>query len=191
MGYTVTRPAGTKGAELDTYARLLRQHGKDLGCLPRVPDPNEPGRRWAYAWDTEEEAEHFADLLREQTGDSSWYVAPTQIPPSIGPFGPILIQLARRSDGLAFSVHPLSRAMIHRAISGARPGATSTFIDLETWHDFRKTHGELKDFVDEIVPSLTGLTPANLAELGYAVIDADTDQTWVDVAPSGIVSVHG
>jgi hypothetical protein len=41
MGFTVTGPEGTKDAEFEAYARLLRQHGKHLGNLPRVPDPTE------------------------------------------------------------------------------------------------------------------------------------------------------
>jgi len=46
MGFTVTRPVGTKDAEFEAYVRLLRQQGKDLANLPRVPDPENPRRRW-------------------------------------------------------------------------------------------------------------------------------------------------
>ena len=44
MGFTVTRPGGTKNAEFEAYARLLRQQGKELGNLPRVPDPENSSR---------------------------------------------------------------------------------------------------------------------------------------------------
>jgi hypothetical protein len=138
-----------------------------------------------YVWTTEEEAQQFADDLREQTGDLDWRVEPTAAPPSNGPFGPVLIQLARRSDGLALTLHPLSSAMIREAFPEVTPPASNTFISTRTWSDFVKTHGSLNDLVEEIVPSLTGLSLDQLTDLGYAVIDADSNQTWVYVPPAG------
>ncbi|HVC95842.1 MAG TPA: hypothetical protein VND64_19280 [Pirellulales bacterium] len=187
MGFTVTRPGGTKDVEFESYARLLRQQGKDLGNLPRVPDPEQPRRRWVYVWNTREEAQHFADELQEQTGDNGWRVEPTAAPPSNGPFGPVLFQLARRSDGLALALHPLSLAMIQEAFPEAAPGATNAFVNMQTWGDFLKTQGKLSDLIEEIAPSLTGLSLHQLTDLGYAVIDADTDQTWVYVPPAATV----
>jgi hypothetical protein len=187
MGFTVTRPVGTHDAEFEAYARLLRQQGKDLANLPRVPDPANPRRRWVYVWNTQEEAQQFADELKQQTGDNGWRVEATAAPPSNGPFGPVLIQLARRSDGLAFALHPLSSAMIQEAFPGSTPGATNAFINTQTWNEFLKTHGNLSDLVEEIAPSLTGLTMEQLTDLGYAVIDADNDRTWVYVPPAGAV----
>jgi hypothetical protein len=185
MGFTVTRPVGAKDAEFEAYVRLLRQQGKNLANLPRVPDPENPRRRWVHVWGTQEEAQQFADELTEQTGDNGWRVEPTAGPPSNGPFGPLLIQLARRSDGLVFTLHPLSRAMIEETFPESTPGATSTFINTQTWNDFLRTQGSLSDLVEEIVPSLTGLDREQLTDLGYAVIDADTDRTWVYVPPAG------
>jgi hypothetical protein len=185
MGFTVTRPAGRKDAEFEAYIRLLRQQGKDLANLPRVPDPENPRRQWVYVWNTQEEAQRFADELKEQTGDNGWHVEPTAAPPSNGPFGPVLIQLARRSDGLVFALHPLSRAMIQEAFPASIPGATNAFINSQTWNDFLKKQGILSDLVAEIVPSLTGLNLERLTDLGYAVIDADDDRTWVYVPPAG------
>ena len=152
MGFTVTRPVGTNDAEFEAYARILRQQGKDLGNLPRVPDPENPTRRWVYVWNTQDEAQHFADELKEQTGDADWRVEATNAQPSNGPFGPVLIQLARRSDGLAFAVHPLSLAMIREAFLNATPGASSAFVNRQTWDDFLKTRGNLADLVKEIIP---------------------------------------
>ena len=184
MGFTVTGPAGTKDAEFEAYARLLRQRGKALGNLPRVPDPQDPKRRWVYVWNTQEEAQRFANELKEQTSDNDWHVEPTDAPASNGPFGPVLIQLARRSDGLVLALHPLSLAMIREAFPGARPAATNAFINTQTWNDFLKTQGDLSDLAGEIVPSLTGLSMDRFTDLGYAVIDADTDRTWVYVPPA-------
>jgi hypothetical protein len=81
MGFTVTRPVGTKDAEFEAYVRLLRQQGKGLANLPRVPDPENPRRRWVYVWNSQEEAQRFADELKEQTGDNGWRVEPTAAPP--------------------------------------------------------------------------------------------------------------
>ena len=59
MGFTVTRPAGTKDSEFQEYARLLRQQGVDLSRAARVLEPS-TGRRWLHVWSTEVEAERFA-----------------------------------------------------------------------------------------------------------------------------------
>jgi hypothetical protein len=190
MGFTVTLPVGTKDAEFEAYARLLRQQGKDLGNLPRVPDPENPRRRWVYVWSTEEEARKFADQLKKQTGIGHWRVEETAAPPSNGPFGPVLIQLARRSDGLVLTLHPLSLTMIREAYPDAQPSTTNAFINTQTWNDFLKTQGGLSNLVEEIVPHLTGLVVAQLNEVGYAVIDADIDRTWVYVPPAGVAQAQ-
>ena len=77
--------------------------------------------------------------------------------------------------------------MIREALPNATPGATNTFIDTQTWNDFLKTQGSLSDLVEEIVPALTGLSMDQLSGLGYAVMDADTDRTWVYVPPAEAV----
>lgn len=187
MGFAVSLPMGTKDAEFETYVRLLRQQGKELGNLPRVPDPENPGRRWVYVWNTEEEAKQFANELTDQTGIEGWQVETTAAPPSNGPFGPVLIQLARRSDGLVLTLHPLSLSMIREAYPKAKPSATNSFINTQTWRDFLSKHGDLSDLIKEIVPHLTGLSMDNLNEVGYAVIDADNDRTWAYVPPAGVV----
>jgi hypothetical protein len=190
MGFTVTRPVGTKDAEFEAYVRLLRQQGKNISNLPRVPDPQNPRRRWVYVWDTQKEAQQFADELKQETGDEEWYVEATAAPPSEGPFGPVLIQLARRSDGLVLSLHPLSQAMIGGTFPDATPSATNAFVDTQTWNDFLTTHGSLRDLIKEIVPSLTGLSMQQLTDVGYAVIDADSDQTFIYVPPAGAAESH-
>ena len=186
MGFTVTRPVGTKEAAFEAYIRLLRQQGKDLGNLPRVPDPVNPKRRWVYLWNTQEEAQRFADELKEETGDNGWHVEATGAPASQGPLGPILFQLARRSDGSVLALHPLSLALIREAFPDAKPGAANTIINTQTRNDFLKTQGSLTDLVEEIAPSLTGLNMDQLTDLGYAVIDADTDRTWLYVPPASV-----
>jgi hypothetical protein len=135
----------------------------------------------------QEEAKEFANELKDRTGDTAWRVEPTTVSPSKGPFGSIFIQLARRSDGMVLALHPLSRAMIQGAFPKAAPGATNTFVNKQTWKDFLKTQRNLNDLVEGISTSLTGLTLDQLTDLGYAVVDADTERTWVYVPPAGFV----
>lgn len=148
----------------------MRQHRKDLARLPRVPAPNDPGRPRAHVRDTEKAAQEFANLLEKQTRDSSWYVEKTEIPDSIGPLGPIPIRLGRRSDGLVFALHPLSRSMIKEAFPRARPSMTNAFVDTRTWHDFLNMQGSRGDLVGGMAPALTGLTSEQRIDVGYAVV---------------------
>jgi hypothetical protein len=94
-----------------------------------------------------------------------------------------LIQLVRQSNGLVLGLHLLSRVLIQSAFPEA-VGATTIFIDAPTWADFRKTHGDFAALVRWFAPSLTGLTGEQLTALGYAVIDVDTEETLVFVAPA-------
>src|SRR5438309_11516667 len=132
MGFTVFRPGGTMDGEFQTYARLLRQTGKDLGKLPRVAEPG-TNRRWLYVWNTQEEAEAFAEEMKERTGDPTWEVKKVSAPPSEGPLGPLVVQLDRQATGLTFALHALSRALIKSAFPDAI-GTTNIFIDLATWN---------------------------------------------------------
>lgn len=182
MGFTVTHAGETKDNEFVAYVRLLRQEGVDLGRLPRVPEPGTK-RRWLYVWDAKAEAQAFADELKKRTGDSAWKVMPVHTPPSEGPLGPILIQLARRGDRLIFALDSLSRTMIESAFPDAF-GVDSVSIDVERWYDFRKKQGTLADLVRQIAPSLTGLSGKQLEALGYAVIDDQSEETVVFVPPA-------
>jgi hypothetical protein len=183
MGFTVNHPGGTRDAEFQTYARLLRQRGVDLGKLPRVRDPI-TNRRWLYVWNTPEEARAFAEELKDQTGDPAWQVVEVNGSPSEGPLGPLVIQLVRQSDGLTFALHPLSRATIRSAFPQAVSATTYATIDLPTWADFKTTRGGLGDLVRELAPSLTGLSAAELDAVGYSVVDADTQETLLTVPPA-------
>jgi hypothetical protein len=188
MAFTVTR-AGAGEADFEAYARLLRQQGADLAHWPRVPDPEAPDRRWVAAWGAEPDARRFADELTATTG-SAWQVRATDAPPSHGPLGPLLFHLARRADGLTFALHPLGRAVLADGAADAVPRATSAFLDPQTWADFHRAHGGLGELIAELAPVLTGLSGEQLAEWGYAVLDADTGRAWVRVAPSGVGAVH-
>jgi hypothetical protein len=186
MAYTVSRSdGGARDAEFEAYARLLRLRGVDLGTLPRAPDPG-TGRRWLYVWNEKADAEAFADELNQRTGET-WTVLEIAAPLSEGPMGPIIVQVGRRSTGLVFQLHPLSRAMIQSAYPGTKPMVTTISINFETLDDFTTTHGSLEELAAEVVPTLTGLKPADLGRLGYALIEDDADRTLVFVRPGDLV----
>ena len=188
MAFTVHRRDGcTKDAEFEAYARLLRQQGVDLGKLPRAPEPC-TGRRWLYVWDAREKAQTFADELRRRTGDDAWIVVEVTAPPSEpGPMGPVIVQVGRRADGLVLGLHPLSRTMIRSAFPNARPTTVPVTVNYETLQDFRTTHGSIEDLAREVVPTLTGLGLQELEELGYALIEDDTERTLVFERPGDLV----
>jgi hypothetical protein len=187
MGFTVNRPNGATGdAEFEVYARLLRLQGVDLGKLPRAPEPS-TGRRWLYVWKTRGEAQAFADKLCQRTRDHNWAVVPVTTPPSEGPLGPILVQVARRSTGLVLELHPLSRALIQSAYPEAKPIPNTISINFGTLPEFQATHGSLENLASEILPVLTGLQSEALDRLGYALIEEGTGRTLLYTQPSDLV----
>lgn len=187
MAFTVHRNDGmAKDAEFEAYARLLRQQGIDLGKLPRAPDPA-TGRRWLYVWDSPEKARAFAEELRKRTCDDAWVVDEVDAPPSEGPMGPIIVQVGRRATGLVLGLHPLSRAMIQSAFPHAQERDVTVSIKFETLHEFRARYGSIEELAKEVVPTLTGLNLQELEEIGYALIEDDTDRTLVFVRPGDLV----
>ncbi len=188
MPYTVARSDGcSKDAEFEHYARLLRQQGVDLGKLPRAPDPT-TGNRWLYVWESQDTATAFADELKKRTSDSAWKVVEVAAPPSKGPLGPVIVQVGRRSTGLVFALHSLSRAMLQSAFPLAKRTATTISINFETLQDFKTKHGTIEELAREIVPVLTGVGPKELGDLGYALIEDDSNRTLVFVKPGDLVA---
>jgi hypothetical protein len=189
MGFTVTHSGGTKDAAFQDYARLLRRYGIDLGKALRVPEPD-TNRRWLYVWNDQAKAQAFADELKATTADPEWGVVEVNGQVSEGPLGPLVIQIARRRDGLTFGLHTLSRTLIRSAFPGA-VGVSYTFIDTATWHEFRKVRGDLTALTQQVVPAITGLTNEQLEGLGYAVIDAGDDATLVFLRPGTLPHAGG
>jgi hypothetical protein len=182
MGYTVTRPGGTKDVEFEEYAQLLRRRGVDLARLPRVPEPGS-GRRWLYVWDSPTEAQAFADELKRQTEDASWEVAEVDAAPSEGPLGPVEIQAARRRDGWAFALHPLSRLMIRKLFpDSCRTGSVS--IRSENG-DKAASAPPVADLAEQVAVLLTGLSLEQITTTfgGYRVYDPVKKRELVASAP--------
>jgi hypothetical protein len=187
MAFTVSRDGGdANDAEFTAYVRLLRQRGADLGRSPRAPEPG-TGRRWLHVWDARKEAQAFADQLRKRTRDPAWKVVEVASPSSEGPIGPLIVQVGRRADGLVFGLHPLSRTLIQSAYPEAKSAAATVSIRFETFQDFQRTHGGIEDLAREIVPTLAGLSLQAIEQLGYVLIEDDTDRTLVYVPPGELV----
>jgi len=187
MAFTVSRNGtGAKDSEFGNYARLLRIRGVDLGKLPRVPEPG-TGRRWLYGWDSREQAQAFADDLKKQTHDPEWTVVEVPGPAAEGPLGPIVIQIAPRSTGLVFGLHPASRMIIESAYPHAKCAAATLAINFDTHLDFVKTHGGIAKLAREMIPTLTGLQLSELDRLGYVLLEERTDRTLDFVPPGDLV----
>ena len=188
MGFTVTRPVGTKDAAFEAYARLLRQQGKDLGNLPRIPDPANPGRAGSTSGTRRQKRSSSPTSSRSRRGKTAGTSSrPRRRRPTV--------RLGRSSSSWRGAGRPRLRAASRQprhdpgSLSRLTPGVTNAFVNPQTWNDYFKTQVNLNDLVKEVAPSLTGLTLEQLTELGYAVIDADDDRTWVYVAPAGAAQV--
>jgi hypothetical protein len=187
MAFTVSRNgSGTKDAEFEVYTRLLGRQGVDLGKLPRTPEPG-TGRRWLYAWDSLEKAQAFAEELKKRTHDNAWGVDEVAAPPSVGPMGPIIVQVGRRSNGLVFDLHPSGRTIIRSAFPDAKGMAATISINFERSQNFLTTDGSVEKLARELLPTLAGLKLQELEKLGYVLIEDDTHRTLAFVQPGDLV----
>ncbi|MGH7134778.1 MAG: hypothetical protein ACREHD_03510 [Pirellulales bacterium] len=179
MGFTVTREGGTKDAEFEAYARLLRRKGVDLANLPRVREPG-TGRRWLYVWNDEADARAFADELKKRTRDAAWEVLPVDAPPSEGPLGPIEIQVGRQTTGWTFALHPFSRQMVQKLFPESRL-VSSVFIATDTQQDFLATVGNLAYLAAQVAIILTGISVDQIVDTfgGYRVYEPATNKELV------------
>jgi hypothetical protein len=167
MGFTVARRGGTKDVEFADYARLLRRRGVILSKVPRTLEPG-TGRRWLYVWDNRAEA--FADEMKKQTRDETWYVQEVNGPVSEGPLGPIEIQIARDPHGVLFALQPFSRRMVQALYPGSC-NPVSVSIDTQTREEGQRVLGDLTNLAGHVVLTLTGLKPEQLERLGYRMFD--------------------
>jgi hypothetical protein len=181
MGSTVIHPGGMSDAEFQGYANLLRLKGADLAKLPRVLDPS-TRKRWLYVWPTRAEAEAFAETMQELTQDPSWQVVQVDAVASEGPLGPVMVQRWKHALGMELSVHPLSSSIL-RSVATKAPPTTRAFVDWDTWEDYQKTRGNMRVLVEGLLPTLTGLTPGQLKELGFTVVEVEGDTELVAVPP--------
>ena len=174
MPYTVAPRHAQPPTGFEEYARLLNERGIDLARAPRVLEP--ASGRWLYVWDDQAGARRFAGELARRTSADAWRVEKVISPASPGPLGPLLVELVRRSDGLLFGLHPLSRMLLESVYPDA-VGASSVFFEARRWHDFRQSGGQFDDLAWQMSLSLTGLSEDQLETIGVAVVDDDTDET--------------
>lgn len=179
MGFTVTRDGGTKDAEFEAYARLLRQKGFDLAKVERVPEPGS-GRRWLHVWNAEGDAHAFAEELKKRTRDDAWKVVPVDAPASEGPLGPIEIQVGRQGAGWAFVLHPFSRQMVQKLFPNSCC-VPSVFIAAETQQDYLATMGNLPHLAEQVAIILTSLDIDQVNETfgGYRLYEPATRKELV------------
>jgi hypothetical protein len=174
LPYLVAPRPGNKSTNFQEYARLLRQQGIDLARAPRTLHP--VSGRWLHVWDDEAGARRFAKELARRTTHDAWQVEMVGVPVALGPLGPLLIELSRRSDGLLFGLHPLSRMVLTGAFPKAL-GATSVFFDAQRWRHYHASGGSFDHLAWKMALALTGLSEYELDEIGVEVIDDDTDET--------------
>ena len=151
-------------------ARLLRQQGVDLANFS-VPEPDS-GRRWLHVWNSQVEAQAFADELKKRTKDLAWEAVEVKEPPSEGPLGPVEIQVVRRNEGWAFALHPLSRLIVQRIFPDSCT-RDSIFIRTETKQNRQPAQDEIADLAEQVVVILTGLDLAKITDIfgGYRIYD--------------------
>jgi hypothetical protein len=188
MPYTVYRPDGNTKDEFQTYVRLLRQSGVDLGKLPRMPDPV-TGKDWLYVWSDRAKAEDFRTELVQQVADGQmWEVREVDAKPSEGPLGPLVVRFIRDRGQYVFSLDFLSRHVLRSAYPEAF-GVPTLAMAESTFHELRDSR---KDFfptlLRTILPALTGLTTDQLRDIGYTVFDTDTKQVVYHSIPSALAA---
>ncbi len=182
MPFMVYNPNGAKIDPYQSYSRVLRQQGVDLGKAPRILEPG-THRRYLYVWDNREKAQAFAKEMKKRTDNQEWEVRPVETPVSEGPLGPIYIDVTPHSYGWDFTLHPLSQALLHSAYPQWL-GPTSIFMDLQTWQEFQKKRGDLSVLAEQTAITMTGLNVEQLQTVGYVLYDLDKDQELFYMAPS-------
>lgn len=176
MGYTVARPDGCTDWEFDEYKRLLRKQGVVLGRAPRVRDPL-TDQRWLYFWEDRAGADKHVAALRRPKKDASWRVIEVPGPPSVGPLGPVVIQLIDSGRHFLLGTGALARHLSETAYPGALRVVDRVEIDRDTWQEYQSRRGGLTALVRDVGPALTGLTVPELEAIGYSVVDEQDYRT--------------
>ncbi len=183
MPFTVTRSPGMTAADFIWYSRRLSQQGKDLGRLPRILEP-ETGRHWLVVFEDRTDAVAFAETLASCTGRDDWAVLETNGSVSIGPLGPVLIHVSREGNARFVATNPLSRALLRSAFPDAIPVLVRGEIGPDSWAAYHAPRADLAELIWELAPILTGVSLADLDDLGYVLLDDDTRETILAIPPA-------
>lgn len=149
-------------AEFESYLRLLTRRNINIGnCLRTLHD-----NRFLHVWASKSEAEEFVN--------KNWLVKKVR-KVSIGPLGPLQIQLLRESTGLKLALSLLSKRIIQTYFKDAVILASLIYYDISLWHEYEKTNKAMS-VVRKIVPGLTGLNSEEIRKIGYEIVDLEANK---------------
>ena len=77
--------------------------------------------------------------------------------------------------------------MIQSAYPDAKRNLAIITVGFENAQDFQSRYGSMEQLAREFVPVLTGLSHQELDDLGYALIEDDTNRTLLVVRPADLV----
>jgi hypothetical protein len=187
MGFTVVHD-GTATDELYReydvlLSRLLLKRGVSLDRVPLAPE-GANGKHPLYVWDTEADAQAFADQLRERTEDAAWRVRPVNGPPSLGPLRPLRVEVSRRVESWVFGLDPLTcKALQLRFPGSCRRSSVTIHWDYPD-HRPPTDREALRTVALQLLPLLTELSPADLHVFGsYQVVDPVNEEVLVGPTP--------
>jgi hypothetical protein len=163
--FSVLKPGGTKDHEFEAYKALLEEIGIDLSNVPRVQEPGTSGR-WLYVWQDRAAAQRFARELGVRTRDSSWAIHEFDSPVAeSGPLAPLDVIAEPVANGTVYRLSTASQERILSRFPNARL-AGEVFLSTHTQRD----QGPVWD---QVIIRLSGLSPAQVHELGgYRVYES-------------------
>jgi hypothetical protein len=88
----------------------------------------------------------------------------------------IIVEVGKQMDGATFQLSPQTRALLALQ-TGRQFPASSVFVSYGTRSDFQAAHGPLWE---HIVAILTGLTEAQIREMGFSVVSPTDSQVLFD-----------
>jgi hypothetical protein len=175
------KPGGTKNHEFEAYKAFLEEIGIDLSNVPRVQEPD-TGGRWLYVWRDRGAAQAFARELGVRTRDSSWAVHEFDLPvEESGPLAPLDVIADPVAGGTVFRLSTASQERITRRFPNTRL-AGEVFVPTQTQQETEGDHGPVWD---QVILRLSGLSEAQVNELGGYRVYETVRRTLYESAPVG------
>jgi hypothetical protein len=181
--FAVAKPGVMTEREFEDYEGLLGKHGIDVNDAWRVHEP-EAQDRWLCAWGHRDDAERFADALRNLTGERSWKVQPLREEDCVtkGPIGPVTIYVNPQSEGCTFQLRLNGRNRIRKKFPLVEPWKKPIFIGYQAWDDFERNDWSV---LLQVTRLLTGLSEDQVDQLGgVRFYDPSAERTlWERLGP--------